>query len=89
MIFPERLQELLVGDILRIEHHQHHFGMTGAARDLFIGRIGRMSAGIADGGRMDAVTEFPELALCAPETAQSEHRLLEAGRIGRLQLAPR
>ncbi len=88
VIFPERLQQLLVGDLLRIEHDQHHFGMTGAARtDLFIGRIGRMSAGIADGGRMDAVAELPELALGAPETAQPEHRLLEAGGIGRLQLA--
>src|SRR5215207_10713212 len=86
--FPERLQELLVGDLLRIEHDQHHFGMTGAARaDLLIGRIGRVSAGIADGGRMDAVTELPELALCAPETAEAEHRLLEACGIGRLQLA--
>src|SRR5258705_9754370 len=46
-----------------------------------------MSAGIADGGRMDAVAEFPELALCTPETAEAKHRLLEAGWIGRLQLA--
>ena len=38
-----------------------------------------MSAGIADGGRMDAVGELPELALGARETAQPEHRLFEAG----------
>src|SRR5207237_3615599 len=30
VIFPERLQELLVADLLRIDHNQHHFGMTGA-----------------------------------------------------------
>src|SRR6266508_6800662 len=46
-----------------------------------------MPAGITDSGRIDAVTEFPELALCAPETAEAEHRLLKAGWIGRLQLA--
>src|ERR1700756_372810 len=27
--FPERLQETLVGDLLRIEHHKHHFGVAG------------------------------------------------------------
>ena len=88
VIFPERLQQLLVGDLLRIEHDQHHFGVTGAARaDLFIGRVGGVAAGIADGGRIDAVAEFPELALGAPETAEPEHRLLEACGIRRLQLA--
>src|SRR5258705_11372685 len=72
VIFPERLQELLVGDLLRIEHDQHHFGMTGAARtDLFVARIERMSAAIADGGRMDTFTAFPETALTAPGTAET------------------
>src|SRR5438105_8681698 len=88
VIFPERLQALLVGDLLRIKHDQHHFGMTGAARtNLFIGRIGCMSAGIADGGRIDAVAEIPDVPLCAPETAEAKHCPLEASRTGRLQLA--
>ena len=41
-------------------------------------------AGIAGGGRIDAVAELPELALSSPETAEPEHRLLEACGIGRL-----
>src|SRR6516165_2225989 len=27
VVLPERLQQALIGDLLRIEHHQHHFGV--------------------------------------------------------------
>src|SRR6266446_2798193 len=61
--------------------------MTGTARThLLIGGIGGMAASIAHGGGINAIAEFPELALRAPETAEPEHRLLQALRIGRLQL---
>src|SRR3984957_11912219 len=36
---PENLQQPVVGDFLRIEHHKHRFGMSGAARtDLLVSR---------------------------------------------------
>ena len=37
-----------------------------------------MAGGIADGGDVDAVAQFPEFALGAPEAAHAEHRGLEA-----------
>src|SRR5262249_40373310 len=84
--FPKRLQEAIVGNLRRIEHDEHHFGVAGAAgADLFIGWIRGMAAGIANGRDKYAVAEFPELAFRAPETAQPEHHLLEPRRIRRLQ----
>src|SRR6266403_6145038 len=85
--FPKRLQELVVRDFLRIEHHQHRFGMTGAARtDLLVSGVFGVTAGVAHGGGIDAIAEFPKLTLRAPETAEPERRLLQACRIRRLQL---
>ncbi len=85
--FPKRLQQLLVGDFSRIEHHQHRFGLTGTARThLLVGGVGGMAAGIAHRSGIDAIAEFPEFALRAPETAEPEHRLLQTLRVGRLQL---
>src|SRR6185312_9070570 len=86
--FPKRLQQLIVRYLLGIEYHEYHLGMTGAARaHFFISRVGGMTSGIARGGRKDIVAEFPEFALGSPETAEAEHRLLQACRIRRLQLA--
>src|SRR5262249_45067372 len=86
VVFPERLQQRLVGNLLRIVDDQHHLVVAGAARaDFLIGRIWRHAAGIADGGDINAVTQFPELALGAPEAAETEHRLLEALGIGPLE----
>src|SRR5258708_5084691 len=45
-----------------------------------------MTAGVACGGGIDAIAEFPEFTLRAPETAEPEHRLLQACGIRRLQL---
>src|SRR5713226_1604856 len=85
--FPKRLQELLVRDFLRIEHHQHRFGMTGAARTNFlVSRVFGVTAGVADGGGIDAIAEFPKLTLRAPVTAEPEYRLLKVCGIRRQQL---
>src|SRR5260370_9603735 len=67
--FPKRLQELLVRDFLRIESHQHRFGMTGAARtDLLVSGVFGTTAGVAHGGSIDTVAAgFPEFTLRAPE----------------------
>ncbi len=74
---PEHAQQVLVADLLGIEHHEHHFVVTGAAgADLFVGRVRREATGVADGGRVDA-GGLPELALRAPETPEPEHRLVE------------
>src|SRR6266478_7281103 len=60
--------------------------MTGTARTyLLIGGVGGMAASIAHGGGINAIAEFPELALRAPEAAEPEHRLLQTCGIGRLQ----
>src|SRR5258706_9233107 len=84
--FQKRLQQLVVGDFPGIEHHQHRFGMTGTAgTHLLVGGVGGMAAGVAHRRGINAIAEFPELALRAPETAEPEHRLLQALRIGRLQ----
>src|SRR4030095_5527913 len=53
--------------------------------DLLVGRVWGHAAGIADSGDINTVTQFPELALGAPEAAQSEHRLLGAVRVRPLQ----
>jgi len=45
-----------------------------------------MTAGVAYGGGIDAIAEFPEFTFRAPEAAEPEHRLLHACGIRRLQL---
>ena len=87
MTFPKRLQQLVIGDLPGIEHHQHRFGMTGTARThLLVSGVCGVAASVAHSGGIDAIAKFPELALGAPETAEPEHRLVQALRIGRLQL---
>src|SRR5262245_47227174 len=79
VVLPERLEQLFVGDLLRVIDHQHDPVVAGAAgADLLVGRVGRMAAGVTDGGDVNAITEFPELAFGAPEAAHAEHRGLEA-----------
>src|SRR5690349_23646479 len=63
MALPERLQELLVAELLRIVDDEHDLivpGLPGA--HLLIGRIGREAAGVANCGDPDAGAEIPELA---------------------------
>src|SRR5450759_1329980 len=90
---PERLEQRLVGNLFRVVDHQHHLIVAGASRaDFLVGRTGRQSAGIADGGDLDArisrpFAKLPEFALGAPEAAKPEQRLLRALRIRPLQRA--
>src|SRR5438876_414047 len=53
---PERLQQVFIGDPLRVIDHYHDLVVAGlAAADLVVRRIGSMAGGIADGGDVDAV----------------------------------
>src|SRR5437870_2263662 len=60
-------------------------GMAGSpAADLLVGGVGGEAAGVAYGGRVDALG-FPEEALGAPEAAHPEDRALHPLREGALQ----
>ena len=77
MVLPEDAQHLVERRDLRIEHDEHDLGVTGAARaHLFVRRVRRDAARVADRGRVDA-GRGPELPLRAPEAAHAEHDLLE------------
>src|SRR5262249_55554811 len=79
VVFPERLEQLLVRDLLRVIDHQNHLVVPGAAgANLLVRRVGRVATGVADGGDVNAITQFPELAFCSPATAPAEHRRLES-----------
>src|SRR4051812_30234053 len=66
---PERPEQLLGGDALRVVRHQHSLGVAGAGRaGLLVGRVGRVAALVADRGGHDA-GQLPEDALGAPEAA--------------------
>src|SRR4029077_6227040 len=81
----EDLEKLLVADLRRIVNEEHSLVMPGHARaNLFVSRVRRAPAGIADGGDVDA-RPLPELPLGAPEAAKPEQRLLGALRVGSLQ----
>src|SRR5438552_414314 len=52
---PENPKQLVVADLLRVEHHEHDFSVPGStAAHLAIDGIGSVPSGIADGGRIDA-----------------------------------
>src|SRR6185437_2356450 len=85
---PEGLEQRVVADDARIEDDQHGLGMAGeAGADFLIGGVGRVAAGIAHRGGVDA-GQAPEAALGAPEAAEAEDRRLEPGRERRLQRMP-
>src|SRR6185312_12389353 len=78
VVLPEHAQELVVRDLLRVEHDAHHLGVTGGAgADFAVGRVRREAALVADRRRVDARL-LPELALGAPEAAEAEVGDLEA-----------
>ena len=80
VVFPKRLEEILVADGLRIEHDEDRLVVPGhPAAHFAVGRVRRPPGGVANGGRVDA-RELPEFLLRAPEAAHAEHRLLEAVR---------
>src|SRR5690606_18684503 len=83
---PEDLEQVGVGDLLRVEDDADRLGVAGGAgADLFVGRVGGVSALVADGGGDDSAlgAQPPEGALHAPEAAHAEVGDLAAGRVGR------
>src|SRR2546430_8232297 len=71
---PKRFEQPLIGNLLRIIDHEHHLVVPGATgANLLVSGIGRIAAGIADRGDVDALTQFPEFALGAPKAAHPEH----------------
>src|SRR5206468_3094637 len=70
--FPEQFEEGLVARHFRVVDDEHGLGMAGPpAAHLFIGRVGRMPAGIADRRRPDA-RRLPEDAPGAPDAAEPD-----------------
>jgi len=78
MALPEDLQQAVEADTGRVVDDAHDLGVTGApAAHLFIGRVRRVPAGIADGGDDDAGLA-PKQPLGAPKTAHAGHELAGA-----------
>ena len=68
----KHFKQIGVADDSRIEGDAHHFGMAGvAAADVFIGRIGEMSAAVAgfDGFNAGQTVKY---RFQAPETAPAQ-----------------
>src|SRR5690625_5378402 len=85
--FPERLEDLGIGYLLRVKDHPHSLGVTGqAATHLFVSGIGRVPALIAYRRHPDA-RQAPEEALRAPEASQREVGDFQVLGIGRQQHA--
>src|SRR5262245_4437207 len=85
MRLEEDLEQLLVADPLRVEHHHHRLGMAGlAGAQLLIGRVRRLTTHIADGGDPHA-GHRPEQPLGAPIAAKREIGDFRAFRIGTLE----
>ena len=69
-------QDLRQADHRRVKDHAYDLGVAClAGAGLFIARIRRMAAGIADRRHLDA-RQLPEEALGSPEAAQPQHDLL-------------
>ena len=69
---PERLEEIVVGDLGGVERDQDGLRVAGAAgADLVVGRVRRRPTLVADGRRVHA-GQRPEGTLGAPEAAEAE-----------------
>src|SRR5580658_6963459 len=80
MRFPERLEQVLVTDLLGIVDDAHDFGMPGlTGANLLVGRIRREAARVADGARVNT-GKLPEKPLRAPEAPKAKHGLAHARR---------
>src|SRR6266511_3081476 len=67
MGLPENVEELLVGNLLRVELDLDHLRVTSmAAADFFVGWILLLAASVAAGHRLHAI-EFLEDRFHAPE----------------------
>ena len=86
VLAPEGLEQLLVGDLRRVERDLDGLGMPRAvAADLAVGRIRRVPAGVAD-ARVDNAGQRAERGLDAPEAARREGGLLGHTVQSRLQV---
>jgi len=82
---PEHLDQLGVGDLLRIEHDANRLRVPGpAGADLLVGRVLGEPALVAHSGG-DHAGDLPERTLLAPEAAKRELGDLAAGRVRPLQ----
>src|SRR5690348_4513631 len=73
---PERLEQLRVADLGRVEPHLDRLGVAGAApADPLVAGVGHMPAGTADSGPQHPV-DLAEGPLDTPETARGEGRAL-------------
>src|SRR5262245_48104508 len=76
---PEHIEQLLVGNLLRVEFNLDDFGMARfAGADLFVSRLVLFAAGITAGHRLDAIEPFKH-GLQAPETASAKRGELGGG----------
>src|SRR5215475_10249298 len=88
MTLPEDLQQGLVGNFLRVEHHQDDLIVASlAGTNFLIGGIWREPARVADRRDVNPVPQFPEFPLSAPEATQAEDRAIKAFRIRPLEWA--
>src|SRR5205814_7704847 len=72
----EKLQDLIVADLFRIEFDLNRLRVACAAGlHIFISRIGERAAGVAD-GRVGHAVELPEQFLHAPEASAGERGFL-------------
>src|SRR5436305_1684916 len=81
MALPEQLEQCLVIREFWIIDDEHGFGVAGkAAAHLFVGRVRRRPAGVADRGNPNT-RRLPEHPLRTPEAAEAEESLFHAGGI--------
>jgi hypothetical protein len=78
VVLPEELEDRLEARGRGIPDDQHDLVVARPRRaHLFVGRVRRLPARVADGGRPHA-RRLPEDALGAPEAAHPDHERLEA-----------
>src|SRR5690349_4503079 len=71
---PERLEQLVVADLSRVEPHFDRLGVAGAVpADPLVAGVRHMPAGVADGGLQHPV-DLAEGRLDAPEASSGEGR---------------
>ena len=81
-VSPEHVEQLLVGDFGRVINHLHGLHVPGATgRNLLVGGIGHVAAGIPRNGLDDAV-DFFEIGFGAPEAAAGKNSGLSRSGFG-------
>src|SRR4029079_19403361 len=72
VVVPEHVEQLLIADLGGVVSDLNRLGVPGAAgRNLFVGRLVALAAGIAR-GRADHARHLVEIGLHAPEAAAGE-----------------